>query len=89
MEDNKLALELLHEVKKTSKRYFILFIVTLILMCISNALWLYAWCLPVEETTTTSTISKTYMPEDTAEHWEHCLHRYADKSAKIKVMLSM
>ena len=34
-------------------------------------------------------ISKTYMPEDTAEHWERCLHRYADKSAKIKVMLSM
>ena len=55
MEDNKLALELLHEVKKTSKRYFILFIITLALMFISNAIWLYAWCLPVEETTTTST----------------------------------
>ena len=34
-------------------------------------------------------ISKTYMPEDTAEHWEHCLHKYADKSARIKIMLSM
>ena len=55
MEDNKLALELLHEVKKTSKRYFILFIITLALMFISNAIWLYAWCLPVEETTATST----------------------------------
>ena len=55
MEDNKLALELLHEVKKTSKRYFILFIITLALMFISNAIWLYAWYLPVEETTTTST----------------------------------
>ena len=55
MEDNRLAIELLREVKRTSKRYFILFIVTLILMCISNALWLYAWCLPVEETSSIST----------------------------------
>ena len=29
--------------------------ITLTLMFISNAIWLYAWCLPVEETTTTST----------------------------------
>ena len=55
MEDNKLALELLHEVKKTSRRYFILFIITLALMFISNAIWLYAWCLPVEETSSIST----------------------------------
>ena len=41
MEDNKLALELLHEVKKTSKRYFILFIITLALMFISNAILVY------------------------------------------------
>ena len=55
MEDNKLALELLHEVKKTSKRYFILFIITLALMFISNVIWLYVWCLPVEETSSIST----------------------------------
>ena len=62
MEDNNLALELLHEVKKTSKRYFILFIITLALMLISNAIWLYAWCLPVEETTSTIT---TTVDQDT------------------------
>lgn len=51
MEDN-LALELLHEVKRTGKRYFILFIITLILLFASNAIWLYAWCLPTEQTIT-------------------------------------
>ena len=54
MEDNKLATELLHEIKAQSKRWFILFLVTIILLFISNALWLYAWCLPVEESTTTT-----------------------------------
>ena len=53
MEDNKLATELLHEIKSQSKRWFILFLITIILLFASNALWLYAWCLPLEESTIT------------------------------------
>lgn len=51
--DKSLASELLHEIKKTSKRYFILFVITLVMLFLTNALWLYAWTLPVEEVTTT------------------------------------
>ena len=54
MEENtNLALELLHEVKKSTKRYFILFLITLVLLFTSNLIWLYAWCLPTEETEVT------------------------------------
>jgi hypothetical protein len=53
-ENNSLALELLHEVKRTSKRWFILFIVVLVLFFATNLAWLYAWTLPIEETTTTT-----------------------------------
>ena len=54
MEENtNLALELLHEVKKSTKRYFILFLITLVLLFTSNLIWLYAWCLPTDETTVT------------------------------------
>lgn len=52
---NTLAVELLHEIKRTSKRYFILFVITLIMLFATNALWLYAWTLPVEETSVTTT----------------------------------
>ena len=52
---NTLAVELLHEIKRTSKRYFILFVITLIMLFATNALWLYAWSLPVEETSVTTT----------------------------------
>ena len=52
-ETNSLATELLHEVKRISKRYFILFVITLVILFLTNALWLYAWTLPVEEVTTT------------------------------------
>lgn len=57
MEDNNetLASELLRELKATSKRWFMLFIITLIMLFATNAMWLYAWNLPVEETTTTIT----------------------------------
>lgn len=56
MEENKdsLASELLHEVKVSSKRWFILFIITLIMLFVTNAMWLYAWNLPVEEIETTT-----------------------------------
>lgn len=53
MEGDNLATELLHEIKRTSKRNFILFIITLVMLFVTNALWLYAWTLPVEEVTTT------------------------------------
>lgn len=51
----ELATELLHEIKRTSKRNFILFIITLVMLFVTNALWLYAWTLPVEETSVTTT----------------------------------
>lgn len=53
MEGDNLATELLHEIKWTSKRNFILFIITLVMLFVTNALWLYAWTLSVEETTIT------------------------------------
>lgn len=34
-------------------------------------------------------MKNTYMPEETEEKWEHCMRKYADRVAKIKVMLSM
>lgn len=51
-QENSLASELLHEVKATSKRWFILFIICLIMLFATNLAWLYAWNLPDEETTT-------------------------------------
>lgn len=54
MNDDNLATELLKELKVTSKRWFLLFIITLFLLFITNVIWLYAWNLPTEETTSTS-----------------------------------
>ena len=62
MEETKLASEILKELKTNCKRNFILFIITLILLFATNAIWLYAWCLPVEETTSTIT---TTVDQDT------------------------
>lgn len=53
-----LASELLHEVKATSKRWFILFIICLIMLFATNLAWLYAWNLPAEETATETTITQ-------------------------------
>lgn len=50
--ENNLATELLHEIKLQSKRWFIAFIVCLILLFSSNILWLYTRCLPVENEST-------------------------------------
>lgn len=57
MDEDKetLASELLHEIKATSRRWFILFIITLIVLFATNLCWLYAWNLPYEETTTAVT----------------------------------
>lgn len=52
-QENSLASELLHEVKATSRRWFVLFLITLLLLFGTNMAWLYAWNLPVEETTVT------------------------------------
>lgn len=62
MEETKLASEILKELKTNCKRNFILFIITLVLLFATNAIWLYAWCLPVEETTSTVT---TTVDQDT------------------------
>lgn len=62
MEETKLASEILKELKTNCKRNFILFIITLVLLFATNAIWLYAWCLPVEETTSTIT---TTVDQDT------------------------
>lgn len=50
MEEDRLALELLKELKSISKRWFILFIITLILLFATNIAWLYAWNLPDSST---------------------------------------
>lgn len=55
MNESNLATELLHKIKRASKRNFILFIITLIMLFVTNALWLYAWTLPVEEMSVTTT----------------------------------
>lgn len=60
MDGDKLALELLRELKATCKRWFILFVVTLVLLFATNLMWLYAWNLPG----TTSTESYDIDSED-------------------------
>jgi len=41
-----LATEILHELKAQSRRYFIMLVITVILLFASNLAWLYAWNLP-------------------------------------------
>lgn len=51
-ENESLATELLHLVKAQSKRWFISFVIVLSMLFVSNLVWLYFWCLPVEEVST-------------------------------------
>ena len=51
MDGGRLALELLREIKFACKRWFILFIITLILLFATNFVWLYAWNIPAETST--------------------------------------
>lgn len=44
--DNGLASELLHIVKMQSRRWFIAFVIVLIMLFATNLAWLYAWNLP-------------------------------------------
>ena len=46
-----LATEILHELKAESRRRFILLIVTISLLFVSNVAWLIAWNLPNKEVT--------------------------------------
>ena len=52
MEEDRLALELLKQIKSDAKRWFIAFIITLLLLFLSNLTWLYVWNLPQEATST-------------------------------------
>ena len=54
MEDDSLATELLHTLKASIKRLYIVIIILILLLFGSNMTWLYAWNIPCEETTTSS-----------------------------------
>lgn len=54
--EEKLTLELLKEVKSLSRKWFVAFIIVLIMLFVSNIVWLYAWNLPSEETTSTEVV---------------------------------
>ena len=47
--ENNLATELLREIKKESQRRFVLLVICLALLFLSNMAWLVAWNLPREE----------------------------------------
>ena len=49
-EDNSLASELLHIVKMQSRRWFIAFVIVLVMLFGTNFAWLYAWNLPDDVT---------------------------------------
>ena len=50
MED-KLTLELLKEVKANGRKWFIIAIISIVILFASNMAWLYYWNLPSEEVT--------------------------------------
>ena len=53
MEDEKLAVELLHELKSSCRRWFIAFIIAIVMLFATNLTWLYAWNLPTDSESTT------------------------------------
>ena len=53
MNDEKLALELLHELKSSCRRWFIAFIIAIVMLFATNLTWLSAWNLPNESESTT------------------------------------
>ena len=53
MNDEKLSLELLHELKSSCKRWFIAFIIAIVMLFATNLTWLYAWNLPTDSESTT------------------------------------
>lgn len=50
MNDDTLATELLRTLKGSVKRLYIIIIILISLLFVSNIAWLYAWNLPEEET---------------------------------------
>lgn len=54
MTEDNLATELLHTLKSSIKRLYIVIIILILLLFGSNMAWLYAWNLPCEETTISS-----------------------------------
>ena len=50
MENDSLATELLHTLKASIKRLYIVIIILILLLFGSNMAWLYAWNIPCEET---------------------------------------
>lgn len=50
MNENSLAMELFHEMKRESRRRFIIIIVLISLLVLTNVSWLIAWNLPNYET---------------------------------------
>ena len=54
MAEDNLATELLHTLKSSIKRLYIVIIILMLLLFGSNMAWLYAWNLPCEETTISS-----------------------------------
>ena len=54
MENDSLATELLHTLKASIKRLYIVIIILILLLFGSNMAWLYEWNLPSEETTISS-----------------------------------
>ena len=59
MEDNNsLASEILGMLKTQLRNAHIIIVILIIALFASNMMWLYAWNLPVDETTTTETITQ-------------------------------
>ena len=54
MAEDNLATELLHTLKLSIKRLYIVIIILILLLFGSNMAWLYAWNLSCEETTISS-----------------------------------
>lgn len=51
MENESLASELIHEIKLEAKRRFIIIIILIIILFLTNAGWLIAWNIPIEDVT--------------------------------------
>ena len=64
--EERFATEILRELKTESKRRFVLLIICLILLFVSNMAWLVAWNLPAEEKTETTSESYELQGEDNA-----------------------
>lgn len=53
MNDDRLATEILHELKKQNKRLFIALVIAIVAFFVTNGWWLQSWNEPTHETTVT------------------------------------